>query len=240
MKPTHVVIALVLTLTGDAARGDIATLVALKDNTLIESPSGGRSNGSGTHVFTGRTSQSSNSIRRAVLAFDPALAIPHRSVVTSASLTLHCSRANAGSEAITVHRLRADWGQGASSASGGQGAPAARGDATWIHTFFSSEFWMLPGGDFEPVPSSGAVVEQPGFYTWGSSPRLVADVLEWLDFPQTNHGWILIGGETAPSTSKRFDSSENTDPSLRPYLTVEFDPDPSADDRSSSDDSSDD
>jgi hypothetical protein len=63
-----------------------------------------------------------------------------------------------------------------------------------------------------------------GSFTWGSTPALIADVQAWLDAPASNHGWILLGGEDAPATAKRFDSREAADPSAQPRLVVEFQP----------------
>jgi hypothetical protein len=61
-----------------------------------------------------------------------------------------------------------------------------------------------------------------GFYTW-SSAVLAADVQDFLDDDPGNHGWILIGNETA--SAKRFDSRNNP-PGVRPTLEIEFEPPP--------------
>ena len=60
----------------------------------------------------------------------------------------------------------------------------------------------------------------------------MADVQSWLDDPNVNHGWIVIGNEGGNRTTKRFGSREHFDAARRPLLTVEFeppciDPDPS-------------
>ena len=44
----------------------------------------------------------------------------------------------------------------------------------------------------------------------------------WVDFPDSNHGWLLLGGEDAPTTAKRFASREAEDPATRPQLLVEY------------------
>jgi len=53
---------------------------------------------------------------------------------------------------------------------------------------------------------------------------MVADVQTWLNTPSQNHGWIIIGTETQIQTSKRFGTRENTTPSSRPSLTVNYTP----------------
>jgi hypothetical protein len=199
-----------------------------KDNTLFESVSGSLSNGAGDHLFAGVTS-GARSIRRALVAFDVASAVPPGSSINSASLTLRMSRTIAGSETVTLHRVLADWGEGDSDAIGaeGQGASAAPGDATWIHTFFDTDRWQNEGGDFEATASASAAVGDIGSYTWGSTTDMVDDIQAWLDDAETNFGWILIGNENGSATAKRFDSRENSAP-FRPRLEVEFEPVPAS------------
>ncbi len=128
-------------------------------------------------------------------------------------------------ETFWLHRLTSDWGEGDSDAPGGEGvgADAAAGDATWIHTFYDSETWDEPGGDFVADSSADAVVEATGTYSWGSTAAMVADVQQWVDDPESNFGWIVLGDETAPApTDKRFVSRNNPDEATRPVLTVYY------------------
>jgi hypothetical protein len=203
-------------------RAGTVDIPAGRDVTLIESAAGSLANGAGLHFYAGRTGQPSGSIRRGAIAFDVAAHVPPGVAVTAARLTLHMSQSNAGSVAASLHRALAASGEGPSNASGGSGAPAAPGDATWLHTFFDHSFWASPGGDFLAAPSASQLVGAEGSYTWGSTPELAADVQAWLDDPASNHGWILVGDESAPTTVKRFESRESTDDSLRPVLEVEF------------------
>ncbi len=220
---------MILTAYPIAVRADVVTLTSSKDNTLYEDAAGSLSNGSGEHCFTGK--KNNGIIDRAVMAFDIAGNIPPGAVVNSVSLTLTLSRENSDAQVITMHRLLADWGEGASVAGGGQGAggPSAAGDATWIHTFFSGSFWTTPGGDFDPTISAMQTVDAEGVYTWNSTPELVADVQAWLDNPASDFGWILIGDENAGGTDKRFDTREcddtgGTDCALadRPQLMIDI------------------
>ena len=223
----------------DAANSSQGTLSQqlspLKDNTLFESSSGNLSNGAGPHIWVGRTGISGGEkLQRGVLAFDISGNIPPGASIQSATLTLNLSKAGSGkpTQAVTVHRLLADWGEGGSnSGSGGGGASAQAGDATWIHTFFSTSTWSNPGGDFVSSPSATMPVggeNGEGFYSWGSTTQMVADIQSWLDAPATNLGWLLRGVESVRS-ARRFDSKENVDPNVRPVLLVEYTtPEPSA------------
>jgi hypothetical protein len=204
------------------------TLNAHKDNTLYESATGSISNGAGQAFFVGRTGQVTGSIRRGVLAFPIAENIPPGSTVTSVTLTLHMSRTALGAPTtmVEMHRALTDWGEGTANADGneGSGAPATTNDATWIHRFFDTATWTQPGGDFQTQSSASQSVAGVGSYTWESTSQLVNEVQQWLDAPASNFGWVMIGDESGPSTSKRFDTHENIDPGARPHLTVTYQP----------------
>ncbi|RMI04727.1 MAG: DNRLRE domain-containing protein, partial [Calditrichaeota bacterium] len=200
------------------------TLFPIKDNTLYEDSTGSLSNGAGEHIFAGKNAL--GAIRRALLAFNVAENIPQGATITAVTLTLHMSRTNpaAGPRTVSLHRALSDWGEGTSNAPGeeGSGAPATPGDATWLHTFFDTDFWNNMGGDFASASSASQTVADTGFYTWGSTPEMVADVQDWLDNPLSDFGWILIGDESTGITAKRFDSKEDTVASHRPRLTVTY------------------
>ena len=206
------------------ALADVVDLPAVKDNTLYEDVAGSRSNGSGAHLFAGRTRN--GSIQRAVLVFDVARAIPPGSIVEGAALNLHMSKTRAGPQPAELRRVLAEWGEGASNAPGneGAGAPSQPDDATWIHRFFDDRFWIVPGGNFLAAPSAVISVGGVSAYTWGPTDQMVADVQAWLEDPSINHGWVLIGNELASGTAKRYDSREYPIPARRPVLTVEYSP----------------
>lgn len=204
------------------AHGETVVLAPTQDATLIESANGSIANGSGPVFFAGRTGQSSASLRRALLQFDVAGAVPGGALITDVWLDLSLTPSNARPVSLGLHRAIASWGEGAASTAGGSGAPSTAGDSSWIHRFYPSVSWASPGGDYDASPSAVEVVAGGGLYTWGSTPTLVADVQAWLDAPATNRGWILIGGEDAPSTAKRFSSRESADAASHPQLVVEF------------------
>jgi hypothetical protein len=194
-----------------------------KDNSLYEDPLGSLSNGAGIYLFAGLTAQPA--IRRALLQFDIAGNVPPGVTITDVSLSMRMSKTIVGPIDMVLHRVVTDWGEGTTDAPGeeGTGAPASGNDATWLHTFSPSSFWLVDGGDFDPVSSASTPVGQIGNYTWASTPELIADVESWRDDPASNYGWIMIGDETMVS-AKRFDSRESVSP---PVLTVTWDsPDP--------------
>lgn len=183
------------------------TLYPVKDNTAWEDAAGALSNGAGSYLFAGRNSQ--GNARRSFIAFDVADTIPAGARIDSVFLLLNMNRTSGGPAPVALHRLIDDWGEGTSDAGeGGRGAPATLGDATWLHTFYDTAFWVTAGGDYTPTASAVATVADSALYRWGSTAAMVADVQSWLDAPTTNFGWILIGDEGNVTTTKRFDSRE--------------------------------
>ena len=218
-QTSAVVVGLLALLAASAApaAGAVVTLAADRDNTLFQDATGSLSNGAGPVFFAGRNGQ--NLARRALVRFDVA-AIPPGAVISGAALTLHVSNvSDVTFRTFTLHRVQRDWGEGTSSGTGGNGAPATDGDATWLHAVHPDVSWTSAGGDFEPIVSASQAVNDVGFYTW-STPAMVADLQAWLQEPSANFGWALIGDESLAGTARRFDSRENSDAAVRPALEV--------------------
>jgi len=193
-----------------------------EDNTLIEDPDGALSNGAGPAVFAGRTNQAENSRRRPVLWFDVTGNLPPDAIIEDVVLILYLEKGNGGPREMKLYRLLADWGEGDSLSEGGSGAPATRGDATWVHRFYPSVPWGRDGGRYSGrVSAVQSVGDLADFYTW-SGERMAQDVGRWLRDPAMNFGWILLGDETAAQTVKRFASRDNPDAMLRPLLEIRY------------------
>lgn len=193
----------------------------VKDNTMYEHTTGSISNGSGDHFFVGLTNLSSK--RRGLIKFDIASNVPPGATIVSASLTLTVDQTNSGPSNVELHTVSADWGEGASvaSGSGGNGAIAQTNDATWLHNFYNNSFWITPGGDFNAAISATTSINGVGIYHW-TSPELIADVQKWLDSPATNFGWCLMGNETNKQSAMRFASKETSSSASKPILTIVY------------------
>lgn len=207
-----------------AARADVVTIVSGRDVTLYENDTGDAANGSGEHFFAGRTN--AGEIRRGILWFDIASAVPPGSTITDVTLRLRMSKTIVGGMTTTLHRVQRAWGEGASNAFGqeGGGTNPERDDATWIHTFYPDQFWKNMGGDFDAAVISSLAVGPVAFYTWPSTPEFVSLAQSWLDDPSANFGLMVITDETQFPSAKRFDSHENGVANNRPMLQVTFDP----------------
>ena len=213
-----------------AVQADQISIGAAKDNTLYEDELGQISNGAGQHFFAGKTGEFNGFvIRRGLIAFDIAGSVPEGSTITGVTMTLHLSMSapGSGNQPVALYHVLADWGEGESDAPGteGPGAQALPGDATWLHTFFDTDFWAQPGGDFLETASASTPVGMAlgQFPTWSSS-QMISDVQAWLDQPSTNFGWLVRCNEDDANTARRFDSCQNLDAKLQPTLQIDFEP----------------
>lgn len=203
-----------------SAHAGVVTIPCSRDNTLFEDAEGDTSNGAGPAFFAGINGQ--GRVRRALVRFDLATAVPAGAAIDDVVLQLEVTSApDTVRRLVTVHRLLADWGEGLSSSSGGGGGRSTPGDATWLHTRYPDRLWSAPGGDFVPAPSAAAWVGDLDTYAW-TGTDLRADVQGWLADAATNHGWLLRGDETAARSVRRFDSRESATPSSRPLLTIVY------------------
>jgi len=212
---------LVLLLGPVLLAAESVVLTASKDTTIF-SRNTQNSNALGV-LFTSTTNQAN--IRRSLLAFDVAAHVPAGSTITSAVLTLTLVEAAADGMDLDhqLHRLLQEWGEGSSSTTGGNGAPATAGDATWTARLFPDTLWSAPGGDFQVSPSATAVVgDTTGAISWGSTAQMVSDAQHWLDSPDESHGWIVLGNETVLGTARKFANREDPDSSIRPTLAIEY------------------
>jgi hypothetical protein len=200
------------------------TIVADRDNTLYETSDGSRSNGAGILFFAGRSGPSSGfQLKRGLLRFDVAGALPAGAEVQSVVLNLKLFNSGPAtvSSLTALHRVLGDWGEGTSNGLG-SGGPSTAGDATWLHRFYPTVFWDTPGGDYAPLVSAATLVGDSGFFAWGSTPEMVADVQFWQDQPESNFGWAVVGDEGGQRTAKGFATHEiEDDPSL-PRLTIVY------------------
>lgn len=210
---------------------DTVVLEPLKDNTLYEDPAGRFSNGAGQYLFMGRTGSQNGippSRRRALMSFDLSV-IPAGSEVTSVALQIAIDKVppRAGGAVASLHRLEADWGEGASNAPGpeGQGWTAESGDATWVHRFYDTELWATAGGDFAASALQTVnLSSSPEVVTFASNAAMIADVQAWVDQTGDNFGWVILGDEAAAENARRMGSRESADPQNRPQLSVDFIP----------------
>ncbi len=200
-------------------------LTPVADATLYQDAEGDVANGAGQSLYAGKTNQSSNSLRRALIKFDFS-SIPAGSTITAVSLKLRCSKVPTGAVGtypFTLTKVSATWGEGTSNASGDEGAgtAATANSATWLHRFYSGTTWTTAGGTTTGGTSATTSVTNVGNYNW-SGAAMVTDVQNWLNNPATNNGWMLKGNETTAKSARQFDSRTHPTTANRPVLTVTY------------------
>lgn len=210
-----------------AATAATVDIPANEDATLYEDATGSLANGAGEHFFAGRTSSGGGGkIRRGLIAFNVAAAVPAGCTISDATLKLTMTRTISGAATVSIHAVTADWGQGASNAAAqeGTGIAAAPNDATWTKRFFNTTSdWTAAGGDFNAISSATTSVDGLGLYTWTSATTL-SNVQGWYANPAANFGWLVRGDETVIATAKRFSTTESPIAGNRPVLTVIYTP----------------
>jgi hypothetical protein len=205
-----------------SAQVQVVTLSALADATLYDAPQ--LANGAGEHLFAGVTNHAE--VRRALVTFDVAGAIPPGALVVGVELQLTIDRTfHFAPLPVALHRVLASWTEGSANPAGneGGGAAAAVGDTTWHHRSAPGSFWGAAGSDHEAVASASCTTpDQWVPVLWTTTPRLVADVRGWLATPATNHGWLLRTAEVQGGAIRRFASRTNPVVAARPVLRVQF------------------
>ena len=147
----HVLAAWVGATWAFGAAADEVVLQPVRDNTLYQE-NAGNSNGAG-YLFAGE--QGGGSVRRALLRFDVAGAVPAGAQVAQVELNLHVSRAGfADPLPASLHRALADWGEAGSNAGERSGAGALT-QVSSIHLPSGAYYDNL---SFEVVPEPGSVV----------------------------------------------------------------------------------
>ena len=209
-------------LTATPAFAEMVDIKADRDATLIESTDGSAANGSGPSMFAGHTNQELFGVRRALVRFDVASALPEDAIIDRVFLSMYENSNNANPSEVSLHRVLADWGEGDSFSNGGSGAPAQEDDATWLHTFYDYDYWVQQGGHFVSSASASATVGGNETYTWQSTNQLVSNVRRWLHHPERNFGWLIMGDEDTRGSVKRFASHESGNSNLHPMLSIEY------------------
>jgi spore coat protein A len=233
-------LALFMLLAGLTAAGEVmaetTVLTPVMDNTIYGGQKGGgnpedytiNTCGGGSIAFSGLTND--NFPRRAIVKFDLS-SIPAGSTINSVALSIQVDKTKDNqSRTYSLAPLLIDWGEGMvdcaqAQGEGGRGAPANPGDATWLDAKYQQVPWNTAGGDFGAASATLNMAGGTGTRTWDSTvagnSAMVTDVENWLATPGNNHGWIIIGDESAKASVRRFGTRESTSP---PQLTIDYTP----------------
>lgn len=118
-----------------------------------------------------------------------------------------------------IRRVLRPWSEGAQSAAAG--GPAAANDATWSHRLYPNVVWAASGTDISASAHAEFAIGVGGSCRIDSTASLVADIQTWLDTPENNYGWAVLGkNESAAQTARTFAARENA--AQAPALEIEF------------------
>ncbi len=158
---------------------------------------------------------------RGVVKFDVAGAVPAGAVITAVQLRVNVLKTtDSQSRRFQLRRLLVPWSESA---------------VTWNNRSAPSGTWSVPGGsvgvDFSATVSGSTLLGNPPApppevatpFTWSSTIALVADVQNWLNAQEANHGWMIIEeNETVTSSARLLAARENAD--IGPSLEVTYTP----------------
>ncbi len=210
------------------ARADTVVIGPSADATIFEEGTE-FANGSGPRLFVGATND--GYARRTLITFDVSAAVPVQSDIHRVELRLRVARTVADDMPVSLHTVTTPWTEGPApgrGSGGGQGTAARRRDSTWIYASFNGALWSSPGGDYLPEPRASTIAGQTEEDVVWTSDGMLADIETWVSDPDSNHGWVLIGREDSPTTTKAFHSRQPDLEGIEPLLTIEFTPPPGA------------
>ena len=147
-------------------------------------------------------SRTSNNASLSLLKFNMG-AIPARSKILSATLSLHNRSGNNSNVPVTAHRITNPWNEDF---------------VTWNNRD-SGTTWDTAGGDVDPTAIASTNVGPTRYirYEWD----ITGLVQGWTDGAYANYG-VALATAMASSVGERFDTSDHSDPTRRPMLTIEY------------------
>jgi len=140
-------------------------------------------------------SEGEENVSRSLLKFD----FSELPFGTLKQATLSLTMANEGTGIISLHKVTQNW----------KGSDYTNfAHATWEETGINENEWDLPGGDYSTIPSGRAIFNNNETLDI-LGPRMKLDIQEWIDNPDSNHGWMIRGTESANDSKTYFHSGKN-------------------------------
>ena len=149
--------------------------------------------------------------RRVLMEFDLS-GIPANSIIKTATLTLYVISTGAPpNPVVNVTRVTRAWDEGTGTGS------ITKDGATWDNATGNNK-WTTSGGDFDSkIWATTTITGANRYYSWD-----VAELVRsWANGTYSNYG-MLIRTDTTSSGTTTFASSDNTNASRRPNLTVTY------------------
>jgi len=146
----------------------------------------------------------SNGQNRLLLRFDLS-GIPAGATIQSAVMELYYASSRVTTtEALRLHRVTRSW---------------TEAGATW-RTYDGTNDWAAQGGDYDAAVV--ASVNLDGTVNIWKQWTITSLVQSWTNGTFTNYGALLESPPASGNNERRFNSSENASPTLRPKLTITY------------------
>jgi endonuclease/exonuclease/phosphatase family metal-dependent hydrolase len=161
-------------------------------------------------VLVTKMNSSASFVRRAFLKFDTENSVPANSTIQSATLTLTLKSSEADTRTLGAYRLSNSFEETG---------------ATWNNRQASTR-WTTAGGDLGSKYAEAVVSPTPGTRVTFDLTTLVQETVNGTYDSRFTQLALVDLGTTSPASFKEFYSSEDTDATVRPQLTVVYDPPP--------------
>ena len=169
-------------------------------DSYIEGDSGKQDNNNGDDDRL-KTNSDASELYRALIQFEIS-SIPAGMTVFSALLNLELFSDSGSASVVEAYGLTQSW---------------TEDGVTW-EAYDGPNFWITPGGDYDPLRVASFVASGTGLKSTDFAPL----VQSWVDGTKPNYGIILLSTPEAGDNEKRYYSSEHGTPSQRPELTIVY------------------
>jgi endonuclease/exonuclease/phosphatase family metal-dependent hydrolase len=160
-----------------------------------------------TGVLVTKANSDSNYVRRALLKFDTQNYVPANATITSAILTVTLRRSEASTRTIGAYRIATSFDETA---------------ATWYRRKTTGSRWTTAGGDLGSRYATATVGTTAGARVTFNVTSLVQATVKGTYGSRYTRIALIDAGSSSSSSLKEFYSSEATDTSVRPKLTVVY------------------
>ncbi len=170
-----------------------------KDSYIVQSAA---NTNYGTSTYMGIDTQSGGN-ERPILQFNISN-IPSGSIINSAVLEIYQTIGGGSSFNASVRRILSDW---------------TETQVTWNNRTNTST-WGTAGGNYSSTDYANVTVGTSSgvFVRW----NITTLVQQWFNGTYPNYGLILVSPSSGLDNQKRFASSDNTNETIRPKLTINY------------------
>jgi endonuclease/exonuclease/phosphatase family metal-dependent hydrolase len=160
-----------------------------------------------TGVLATKANSDANYVRRALIKFDTQNHVPANAAIQSATLTVTLRKSEASTRTIGAYRVASSFDETA---------------ATWYRRKSDGRQWTTAGGDLGTRYATATVGTTAGARVTFNVTSLVQATVNGTFGSRYTRIALVDAGSPSSSSYKEFYSSESSDPTMRPRLTVVY------------------